>query len=82
MISNKLNNTFDTLPSEAGEKREITKVSDQISNVHWHLDDLRVVELLNVLKHTRIISRHEVDGNTLTTETTTTTNPTQTKDKP
>ena len=42
------------------------------SNVHGHLLDLGAVELLDLTHHTDIVSGDEVDGNTLTTETTTT----------
>ena len=43
------------------------------SNVHGHLLDLGAVELLDLTHHADIVSSDEVDGNTLTTETTTTT---------
>jgi hypothetical protein len=43
------------------------------SNIHWHLFDLSAVELLDLSHHADIISGDEVDGHTLTTETTTTT---------
>ena len=43
------------------------------SNVHWHLLDLSAVELLNLSHHADIISSDEVDGDTLSAETTTTT---------
>ena len=46
---------------------------DEVSNVHGHLLDLGAVELFNFAHHTDIVSSDEVDGNTLTTETTTTT---------
>lgn len=42
-------------------------------NVHGHLLDLSAVELFNFTHHTDVISSDEVDSNTLTTETTTTT---------
>lgn len=45
---------------------------DEIGNVERHLVDLGRVELLNVTEHTHVIARDKVDGNTLTTETTTT----------
>lgn len=47
---------------------------DKISNIHGHLLDLGRVELLNLPHHANIISGDEVNSNTLTTETTTTTN--------
>jgi len=46
---------------------------DEISNVHRHLLNLCAVELFNLSHHTDVISSDEVDGNTLTSETTTTT---------
>jgi len=42
-------------------------------NVHGHLLDLGAVELLNLAHHADIVSGDEVDGHTLATETTTTT---------
>ena len=42
-------------------------------NVHGHLLDLGAVELLNLAHHANIISRDEVDGDTLTAESTSTT---------
>ena len=47
---------------------------DKVGNIHWHLLDLGVVEGFNVLKVALIVSGEEVDGNALTTETSTTTN--------
>lgn len=46
---------------------------DEIGNVHWHLFDLSAVELLDFSHHSDIVSSDEVDGNTLSAETTTTT---------
>ena len=46
---------------------------DEVSNVHGHLLDLGAVELLDLTEHANIVGGDEVDGNTLTTETTTTT---------
>jgi hypothetical protein len=46
---------------------------NEIGNVHWHLLDLSAVELLDFSHHTDIISGNEVDGDTLSSETTTTT---------
>lgn len=43
-------------------------------NVHGHLLDLSAVELLDLTHHADIISGDEVDGNTLTPETSSTTN--------
>jgi len=47
---------------------------DQVSNVKGHLVNLSVVELLNVTEHAYILGGDKVDSNTLTSETTTTTN--------
>lgn len=45
---------------------------NQVGHVHGHLLNLGAVELLNLTHHTDVLSGDEVDGNTLTTETTTT----------
>lgn len=42
-------------------------------NVHWHLLDLSAVELLDFTHHADIVGGDEVDGNTLASETATTT---------
>lgn len=47
---------------------------DEIGNVHGHLLDLSAVELLDFSHHANILGRDEVDGYTLSAETTTTTN--------
>ena len=47
---------------------------NQIGNVHGHLLNLGAVELLDLSHHAHILGGNEVDGNSLTTETTTTTN--------
>lgn len=44
------------------------------SHVHGHLLDLCAVELLDLTHHADIVGGDEVDGNTLTSETSTTTN--------
>lgn len=46
--------------------------SEHTGHVHWHLLDLSAVELLDFTHHAHIVGGDEVDGNTLTTETTTT----------
>lgn len=46
---------------------------DKVGDVHGHLLDLRAVELLNLAHHADVVSGNEVDGNTLTAETATTT---------
>lgn len=46
---------------------------DEIGDVHWHLLDLSAVELLDLSHHADVLSGDEVDGNTLTSETSTTT---------
>jgi hypothetical protein len=45
-----------------------------VRDVERHLIDLGVVELLNITQHTNVLGGDKVDGNTLTTETATTTN--------
>jgi hypothetical protein len=47
--------------------------SELTSHVHGHLLDLCAVELLNLAHHADIVGSDEVDGNTLTSETSTTT---------
>jgi len=47
---------------------------DEVGNVHRHLLDLCRVELLDLPHHAYIVSGDEVDGDTLSAETTTTTN--------
>jgi hypothetical protein len=46
---------------------------DQVSHVHGHLLDLSAVELFDLAHHADIVSGDEVDGDTLSSETTTTT---------
>lgn len=46
---------------------------DEVGNVHGHLLNLGAVELLNLTHHADILGGDEVDGNTLSAETTTTT---------
>jgi hypothetical protein len=46
---------------------------DEVGHIHGHLLDLRAVKLLNLAHHAHILSGNEVDGNSLTTETTATT---------
>jgi len=41
---------------------------DQVSDVHGHLLDLRVVELLDVAQEADIVTCEEVDGDSLATE--------------
>lgn len=47
---------------------------NQVGHIHGHLLDLGAVELLNLAHHAHIVGGNEVDSNTLTTETTATTN--------
>ena len=42
-------------------------------HVHWHLLNLGAVELLDLTHHANVVGGDEVDGNTLTSETATTT---------
>lgn len=46
---------------------------DEVGHVHGHLLDLGAVELLDLTHHADIVSGDEVDSDTLTTETATTT---------
>lgn len=46
---------------------------DEVGNIHWHLLDLGAVELLDFSHHAHVLGSDEVDGNTLPSETTTTT---------
>ena len=46
---------------------------NEVGNVHWHLLDLSAVKLLDLAHHANIVGGDEVDGNTLTSETSTTT---------
>lgn len=50
------------------------RLTEQRTNVSWHLVNLGGVELLNLSHHTDILGGDKVDGNTLSTETTTSTN--------
>ena len=59
------------------KKREIFFIImhlDKVSNVHWHFFNLSVVELFDISHHTDVFVGNKVNSNTLTTETTTTTN--------
>lgn len=47
---------------------------NEVGNVHGHLLDLSAVELLNLTHHADILGGDKVDGNTLSAESTTTTN--------
>lgn len=51
----------------------LTKNLEKIGDVHWHLFNSGVVELLNVLESSLVLLGDEVDGSTLTTESTTST---------
>lgn len=48
---------------------------NQISNIHGHLFNRGTVVLFNVLENSSIVSSHKVNGYTLSTESSTTTNP-------
>ena len=45
---------------------------DEVGNVHGHLLDLSTVELFDLAHHANIVLGNEVDGNTLSSEATTT----------
>lgn len=50
-----------------------TRRLDEVSNVHGHFLNLGAVELLNLTHHADILSSDKVDGDTLSAESTTTT---------
>ena len=50
-------------------------ILDKIGDIHGHLIDLGVVELLNVLQASPVILGDEVDGDTLATKSTATADP-------
>ena len=53
----------------------VFSILDEVSHVHWHLVDARVVELLDVVQRPLVVVRYEVDGDTLAAEATATTDP-------
>jgi len=61
------------MPRDRKRNRDGEEKLNQVSNVHGHLLDLGAVELLNLAHHAHIVSGNEVDGNSLTAETTATT---------
>eukprot|EP00732_Lithocolla_globosa_P004434 Lithocolla_globosa_v1_NODE_4093_length_1512_cov_867.723404.p2 type:complete len:244 gc:universal NODE_4093_length_1512_cov_867.723404:197-928(+) len=56
------------------KKKSYVPFLDQISNMHRHFFHSRVVVLFNITEHSHVVVCHKVDGNTLATESTTTTN--------
>merc|ERR1719310_2702128 len=44
------------------------KILEQVSNVHWHLLDLRMIETLDILERTDGVRGDEVDRNTFPAE--------------
>merc|ERR1712087_899012 len=48
---------------------------NQVSNVHGHLVNLCIVKLLDILQRSLVFVSHEVDGHTLTAESSTPTDP-------
>ena len=54
---------------------EVVVVLNEVGNVHGHLVDASVVEFLDIVKRTFVFISHKVDGDTLATESTTTTDP-------
>ena len=50
---------------------------EQIGDVHWHFFNFRMIEAFNVFKSPLVIIGNEVNRNSFTTESTTTTNPVQ-----
>jgi len=45
---------------------------NQISNIHWHLINLRIIKLLNISQHPHVIIRDKVNRHTLPTKPPTT----------
>ena len=43
---------------------------DKVGDVHWHLVDLGIIELLNVFQTPPVVLGDEVDSHAFTTETT------------
>lgn len=62
-----------------GVQSDLNLSLNEVSDVQWHLLDLGVVELLNVLKIPDIRLSQEVDRDTLTAEATRATNPVETE---
>lgn len=62
---------FDT---RRGARERELKILDEVGNIHWHLINACVVKFLDVVKGAFVIVGDEVDGNTFTAETTTTSN--------
>lgn len=58
-----------------GNKSEDNSGLNQVSNVHGHLCDVRIIKLLDIFQHAVISLRHEVNRHSLPTEPTATTNP-------
>jgi hypothetical protein len=46
-----------------------------VQTIHWHFIDLCTIVLFDITQYTNIVVHDEIDGNTLSTETTRTTNP-------
>ena len=64
---------LDKVGNVPGQLVSIHQANKSWRFIHGHLLDLSRVELLNLTHHTDVISGDEVDGDTLATETTTTT---------
>lgn len=47
---------------------------DQISDIHWHFINMRIVELLDIFQGSFIFLCHEINGHAFTTKTAATTN--------
>merc|ERR1719348_662131 len=48
--------------------REEKRRLNEICNIHWHLLDLRMVELLDVLHSAYVVVGHEIDRDTFSTK--------------
>ena len=59
------------------KQRMVTMTLDKVGDVHGHLVNLGVVELLDVFQVASVILRDKVDGDTFTTESTTASNPSE-----
>ena len=47
---------------------------NEVRHVHWHLLNLSVVERLDIVQVSLVVQRDKVDGNSFTTESTSTAN--------
>ena len=52
---------------------------NKVSHIHWHLANGSIVELLNIVERTLILFSYKVNGYSLTSESTGTSNPADTQ---